>query len=257
MFGLKKKKTEEIENKLLLGMIMLNEANSFDYNLLLDELKKRKVKFKKISGDNSTLTFDVNNALIAVGHMPIPIASGDIEGCAQYAYNWEGVIEATKYHKSHLIVSVSGNKSETIDLYRLFTNITASLLESSDSLGVYIGGQSLLIPKYDYLEEAANMDADYLPLNLWIYFGMGITNSGNYGYTYGLSEFGKKELEIVDSKQDLDDVRGFLFNMTHYILDFDVVFADGQTCGLSEEERIPITESKGVFSEGDTFKLDY
>ncbi len=257
MFGFKKKKPEKTENKLLLGMIMLNDINSFDNGQFLSEIKKRKIKFGQIEGDNSTMTFKVGDSLVAVAHMPIPIPKEDIEGCAKYAYNWEGAVDATKYHKSHLIVTVSGDKSGTIELYRLFTNVTSSLLESSDSLGVYIGGQTLLIPKYDYIEEAANMDSDYLPLNLWIYFGLGMTNSGNYGYTYGLSEFDKKELEIVDSKQDIDDVRGFLFNITHYILEFDVIFKDGQTCGLSAEERIPISESKGVFVDGETFKLGY
>ena len=34
-------------------------------------------------------------------------------------------------------------------------------------------------------------------------------------------------------------------------------FKDGQTCGLSEEEKISIRRSKGQFVEGDTFKLAY
>jgi hypothetical protein len=257
MFGFKKKKPQKTENKLLLGMIMLNDVNSFNNHQFLEETKKRKIKMGQMEGNNSTMTFKVGESLVALAHMPIPIPKEDIEGCAKFAYNWEGVMDATKYHQSHLIITVSGYKSQTIELYRLFTMICSALLESSDSLGVYMGEQTLLIPKYDYLEEADHMDADYLPLNLWIYFGLGMNISGNYGYTFGLKGFDKQELEIIDSKRDLDEVRGFLFNMAHYVLDFDVIFKDGQTCGLSAEERISIAELTGVFVEGKTFKLGY
>jgi hypothetical protein len=85
----------------------------------------------------------------------------------------------------------------------------------------------------------------------------GYLTKGNSGYTYGLNEFGKYELEIINSSKSLEEIGDFLFNMAHYVLDFDVVFQDKQTCGLSEEEKIPISFSKGVFVEGKTFKLDY
>lgn len=34
------------------------------------------------------------------------------------------------------------------------------------------------------------MSDDYLPLNLWVYFGLRVTGKGNGGYTYGLKEWG-------------------------------------------------------------------
>ena len=150
-----------------------------------------------------------------------------------------------------------GSKQNQISRFKIFTQVVCSLLKTTNALGVYQGNQSILVPKADYLNEAANMSEDYLPLNLWIYFGLQTTDKGNSGYTYGLKEFGKTEMEILDSTKDLEDIRGFLFNMTHYILDYDVVFKSGQTCGSSADEKIKITLSKGKLVEGDTFKLAY
>lgn len=117
--------------------------------------------------------------------------------------------------------------------------------------------ESLLIPKEDYLSEAEFMNEEYLPINLWIYVGLRVTDNGNAGYTYGLKEFGKAEMEILDSAKSLEDIRGFLFNIAHYVIEYDITFHDGQTVGVSEEEKIPINLSKGKYVEGDSFKLAY
>ena len=141
--------------------------------------------------------------------------------------------------------------------FQTFSQVLSSILRTTNSLGVYKGNQSLLIPKDDYLNESSLMCDEYLPLNLWVYFGLRVTASGKSAYTYGLKEFNKSEMEIVNSLKSLEDIREFLFNMTHYVLDYDITFKDGQTCGLSMEERIAITFSKGIFVKGDSFKLAY
>ena len=64
-------------------------------------------------------------------------------------------------------------------------------------------------------------------------------------------------MEVVYSSLSLEDIRAFLFNIAHYVLDDDVTFQDGQTCGLSEDQRVAITYSKGKFVDGHTFKLAY
>ena len=72
-----------------------------------------------------------------------------------------------------------------------------------------------------------------------------------------MREFYRTEMEVLNSVKSLEDIRSFLFNITHYVLKNDVTFKDGQTCGLSEKERIPISISKGKFVDGDTIKLAY
>lgn len=257
MFG-KNKKQNDTESKIILGMVMLQDQNSFDPKAFHKDYKNNYDKtLKEPSGDNSAFSFKIDGELIVVGHIPIPIPHGDIEGAAEYAYNWDTAIEDLKTHKSHLIISVTSGGKDQIKRFKIFTQVICSLLRMTNSVGVYKGTQSLLIPKDDYLYEAELMSKDYLPLNLWIYFGYRVTDNGNSSYTYGLKEFNKTEMEIINSSKSIEVIRKFLFNMTHYVLDYDVTFRDGQTCGMSADDRIAIAFSKGKYVEGDTFKLAY
>lgn len=258
MFWKKKKVDKTQDSKIILGMVLLQDANTFDANIFSDDFKSFYGNdIQEPTGDNSSFVFKVDGEMIAIAHMPVPIPSGDIEGTAQYAYNWQTALEDTNEHKSHLIVSIMQGGQDQIKRFKIFTKVICSLLRTTNSIGVYKGNQSLLIPKEDYLSEAELMNDNYLPLNLWIYFGLRTTDKGKSGYTYGLKEFNKTEMEVLNSSKSLEDIRGFLFNFTQYVLDNDVTFHDGQTCGLSEEEKIAISISKGKFVDGDTLKLAY
>ncbi len=257
MFG-NRKKQRDTQGKIILGMVILQDENSFDPKVFCKDFKDNyKESVKKPSGDSLSFSLNIDDELIVVAHMPVPIPHGDLEGTAEYAYNWETALEDLKSHKSHLIVSIISSGQDKIRRFKIFTQVICSLLRTTNSLGVYEGTQSLLIPKSDYIDEASLMTDDYLPLNLWIYFGYRITDKGNGGYTYGLKEFGKTEMEIIDSSKSIGEISKFLFNITHYVLDNDVTFKEGQTCGMSADERIPIHFSKGKYIEGDTLKLAY
>ena len=252
------KSKKQPKGKIILGMIMLKDNDGFNLdNFSADFTSSYEHTIDNLSGDQTAASFEVDGETVAIGHMPVPIPNADLESTAEYAYTWQTAREDLKDHESHLIVSLLGKGSNQILRYTIFTQVICSLLRTTDSIGVYKGNQSLLIPKNDYLEEAALMSDDYFPLDLWIYFGLRATSEGNSGYTYGLQEFNKNELEILNSSQDILSIRNFLFNMAHYVLEFDITFKDGQTCGMSEEEKVKITFSKGVLVEGKTFKLAY
>jgi hypothetical protein len=252
------KNKKKADSRIILGMIMLEDNSPFNLRLFLDNIEgTHAYKVGKPSGDDNAATLTIDGELVAIGSMPVPIPMGDIEGAVRYAYNWENALEEVKEHKAHLVVSIMQGSDDVIKRYKIFTSVICSLLLTNKSIGVYKGNQTLLIPKGDYLRMAEEMSAEWYPLNLWIYFGFGRDNDGNSGYTYGLKEFNKRELEIVGSARKPEDIMAFLFNMTHYILDYNVEFRDGQTCGLSESERIGISLSKGVYVEGETFKMAY
>lgn len=239
-------------------MIMLNDNNTFDIERFTIDFKNNyRRNIPETSGDNTSFVFKIDNEMVGIAHMDVPIPKGDIEGTSQYAYNWQTVLEDTKDHKSHLIVSVMQGDQNDIKRYKIFTQVLCSLLRTTNAIGVYKGNQSLLIPKQDYLNEAEAMNEECLPLNLWIYFGLYKTDKGNVGYTCGLKEFNKTEIEIINSSKKLEEIREFLFNVSHYVLDNDVTFKDKQTVGGSADEKITISFSKGQFVEGNTFKLDY
>ncbi|MBI3717980.1 MAG: DUF4261 domain-containing protein [Sphingobacteriales bacterium] len=258
MRSLFKSKSKKENIRIILGMVMLADELPLNKDAFYqDFIKNYSRKAKKITGDNSVSTITIDGQLVLIAHMPVPIPNSDIERTAEYAYNWETAVEDTKDHKSHLIVSITSGDASTIERFKIFTEVICSLLRTTNAIGVYKGNQSLLIQKESYLDIASHMDDETLPLYLWIYFGIRRNENGFSSYTYGLKEFNKLEMEIIESSKSPEEIQSFIYNMTHYVLDYDVSFKDGQTCGMSADERIPITLSKGVFVEGESFKLSY
>ena len=94
---------------------------------------------------------------------------------------------------------------------------------------------------------------DELPILLWIC----IVLSNNDLYTWGLKSFGKKEIEILDSSLSREELYyDFIQPILRYIIGYDVTLKNGETIGFTEEQKIKITQSKGVFLSEETLKLE-
>ncbi|MNI86428.1 hypothetical protein D3C73_1435240 [compost metagenome] len=83
------------------------------------------------------------------------------------------------------------------------------------------------------------------------------TESGTNGYTNGLKPFGKEEIEIVDSQADPADLREFLIDISNYVIQYNVTLRHGETIGFSEEQKLTITRSEGVYVDGESLKIGF
>ena len=260
LFGFKKqeKKSEFMSNKPLLGMILLSDTNSMKIKDVVEELRRKwklNVDDKEAGDETSIIVIDGYN--IAIAQISVPIPGDEIEIAAKYNYFWEnGVDEATK-HKGHIILSILNSGKNPIKENILFNEVAASILGNSNSLGVYIGGRSLLLKKDFYLANTEMMTNEDFPLFNWVYFGMRHENEKNSIYTYGLADFNKKEMEIVNSTHSLKELRELIFNLAHYVILSDVTLKAGETIGVTENQKLKITESKGKYLDGKTLKIDY
>ncbi|MNY58126.1 hypothetical protein D3C86_1944270 [compost metagenome] len=54
----------------------------------------------------------------------------------------------------------------------------------------------------------------------------------------------------------MEELYGFILNITSYIINSNITFKDGETLGYTEDQKIKITSSKGQFVEGQTLKLE-
>ena len=117
------------------------------------------------------------------------------------------------------------------------------------------------------LKEDWNLDYDFaklydenddFPIENIVYIGLyGDENNTVSGYTYGLEQFGKKELEIIKSLEEAEEVYNFLASISDYIITSDVVLNHGETIGFSEEQKIQISVSEGIAVDGETIKLGF
>lgn len=258
LFDFFKKKKEPVQKKsaVLLAMPMFNSGESFDAKKLQNHLKEYwNVNISDIESDNNTITFMINGELVAVAAMPVQIPFDDIEATAQYAYNWPKAVEDLKFHDCHSIVTVISNNTNQTNRFTILTMLLDSILQTTNSIGIYNGTQSLLLPKKQFIESASVLKDNLLPIDLWIYIGLRNTPTGQNGYTYGLKEFGKLEMEIIDSQISLEEIYDLLLNICSYLIKSNVTFQSGQTLGFTAEQKIKITKSQGIFTEGQIFKL--
>ena len=252
------KRAKEGANSVLLGMVLLEEPGSIDIGRVVNELTDKwnlKVSDSEISNEASILI--INGYRIAIADMQMPIPGDEITEAAAYNYLWENGNEEAGNHKGHIIVSIMNGGKDPVKENLLYSRIAASVLNNSKSIGIYIGGRTLLLKKEFYLANVEMMSEKDLPLYNWIYFGLRQENGKQSIYTYGLADFNKSEMEIVNSKHSLEELNEIMYDLTHYVIAYDVVLRDGETVGFSEEQKLKVSKSKGKYLEGETLKIEY
>lgn len=252
--------TKEInqKNSALIGMVLLAENGSLDIEKTIIELKTKwglRITSSTLEGEVSVL--EIDSYLISITSMGIPIPTDEVKTTAEYNYFWENASKEATNHKGHLIITLMKAGKDPIRENLLFSQVSSSVLNHSKSIGIYQGGRSLVLKKDFYLSNVEGMSEENLPLYNWLYFGLREINGKNSAYTYGLNDFGKKEIEIINSDKSLYELLEMLFNISHYILASNVSLNPGETIGVSETQKLKITESKGYFLEGTTLKIEY
>lgn len=268
LFGLFKKKSlnkeqpsqipKESKDNLLLAMPMFNNDETFDNRKVIDYLKGYwDIDIINIDDSNDIFSFSADGEMIVLGTIDRPIPKEEIEGAAAYAYNWPTAINDLQNHTSHVLVTMISGNANTTERCKIFTKVLHSILATSNCIGVYQGTQTLLIPKIQYIDKAEVLkNNNEIPINLWVYIGLRSTEKGNNAYTYGLNNFGKSEMEFINTSLELDTLYELLYNTCSYVLNSNITFKSGETLGYTAEQKIKITQSQGIFMAGLTLKLE-
>ncbi|MCP2027262.1 hypothetical protein L1276_002419 [Flavobacterium sp. HSC-32F16] len=255
----KKKETspDTTEKSTLLAMPMFNDSERYVVADVLEDLKNYwGVLITDFTGDDNSAVFKINDELVILTYLPAQIPWDEISRTAQYAYNWQTAEEDLKNHNGHAIVSVISTQKSQVESYSILSKLLSSILSTSNAIGVYHGSQTLLIPKSQYLEKSSNLLQKKSPVHLWIYIGIRTSNEGNSIYTYGLNEFGKQDIEVINSQLEIEELYGFISNIAAYVIDSNITFKSGETLGYTAEQKIKITSSAGILVEGNTLKLE-
>lgn len=254
----KEKKTESTTNSAILGMILLEDPNSFDLKGTVNELKtKWKLKVNDKDADDKAAVLVIGEYNVAIADIPAAIPENEVQSTAEYNYFWENGVQETSKHKGHIVLSIMNAGKNPVKENLLYSKIASAVMNNSKSLGIYIGGRTLVLKKEFYQANVEMMSEEDLPLYNWIYFGLRKENGKQSVYTCGLSDFGKKEMEIVESENSMEELNEMMFNLAHYVIAFDVKLSDGETIGISADQKLKISESKGKFLDGNTLKIEY
>lgn len=200
------------DSKVVSGAILLKERMAPDYKILVSTLKSAwKMKVDSVNIADKTLVFNTSGGVtVMIAYLEYPAAPDEIGAAARLSWIWKTAAEETAKHQAQLVISVIGASNKTLDLYKIFTQATAAALETSRGSAVYLSSQYLLLSSGYFIAAAKNMVQNQsIPLYCWVYFGR---PGGSNGFTYGMTEFGLPEMEIVNSGHTESEVHALLYD---------------------------------------------
>ena len=241
------------------GFVLLDEVR-FDAEKYVKDLKEDwNLDYDfEITQEDNTIIADYNGMIMTASLMPAPIPDNEAVEQAKTNYRWDGAVEAAEKHKAHLLVSViNRGDMDNIEGAKHYVKLLANATKQEGCLGINILG-TVIHPQMYYDFAKLYDENDDFPIENIVYIGLyGDENNTVSGYTYGLEQFGKKELEIIKSSEEAEEVYNFLASISDYIITSDVVLNDGETIGFSEEQKIQISVSEGIALDGETIKLGF
>ena len=241
------------------GFVLLDEVR-FDAEKYVKDLKEDwNLDYEfEITQEDNTIIADYNGMIMTASLMPAPIPDNEAVEQAKTNYRWKEAVEAAEKHKAHLLVSViNSGDVDNIEGAKHYVKLLANATKQEGCLGINILG-TVIHPQMYYDFAKLYEENDDFPIENIVYIGLyGDENNTVSGYTYGIEQFGKKELEIIKSSEEAEEVYNFLASISDYIITSDVVLNDGETIGFSEEQKIKISVSKGIALDGETIKLGF
>lgn len=180
------------------------------------------------------------------------------EGSVEAADRSQEWVDAAKVVKTHTAYIEVGILDCTNPLQRniLLTMVVSSMLKAENAIGFY--SYPVVYRPGNYIENAQDLKNDKFPILNWVYIGIYKKENGHFGgYTYGLDNFAKDEIEILETKNDAYSLYQFLYQIVSYVIMNNDVLEDGQKIGMNAENAFEITRSKGVVLEGMTVKIDF
>lgn len=246
-------KEEQKEGNVLAGFVLYKDAN-MDWARFKKSLKEDwEIEVEDEVKENA-LVFRTEGMVVACSLMPNPVPDKEAEECAKNNIMWkEGAAEVAK-HQAHVMMAVM-NKFDAMEQALLFAKVAYSLLKLDNAIGIY--KNPTVYEKEFYMQFAETIKEGEMPVPILLYTGMYLAKEGLCAFSSGMTFFGKKELEVVDSKQQPDKVISFMFSIEEYVLTEDAELKDGETIGFTEEQKLPISVGDGVSVKGTTVKIGF
>lgn len=244
----------QTDQKVVSGVVLLSEKKTIPAGPLTLNLREQwKIKIDNTTINEKTMVIQTPEATIMIAYLDYPAASPDFEAALQLSWLWPTARTEARAHQAQALISVIGSPSRTADLYRLFTKTAACILQNTTASGVLIESQYLVLERSFYIAAARNMrDNDHIPLYCWVYFGMvSESEAVNSAYTYGLQEFGIHELEIVRANMSAEDAHNLLYEMSDYLIRYNVKPRDGQKITTPDGASATLRLSDAEFIKGE------
>ncbi len=246
-----------------LSFVLLDEP-VFSLAQLVSDLKEdwsidiKKEEQAEMDEESVTAVFSVDNMMATIGLVPAPVPDDEAVQNAETNFRWKEAVEVTKSHKAHLIVAVLSHDEPAVEAGTLLVKLSAACLKQQHAIAINTAGTVMEPNFYKEYAKGAIEDGMFPILDL-VFFGIYSNDNGKTisGYTFGLHNFGKDEIEVLDSQHPVSEIFEFLVDVADYVVEQDVILKDGETIGFSAEQKLPITKSESRVLDFDTLKIKF
>ena len=246
--------TEERNGPTLDVPVLLSKAKWNSAKLAADLKSDWGIENDPNNVSDEAVVIKTDDATLCVAHMGFPVPGGEAEEYARFNYLWTDAEKVARKHKSHLMATVLTDKLTDFEAAKLLTKLVCSCLKQKYVTGVF--NDAAVVSPSQYVKFAQPLLDDKFPVGNWVWLGIAEHDGKSGFYTWGLRDFGKEEIEMFgDEDSDINEMYSRLFNIVSYVMNDDVTLKPGETIGYTEDERLPITLSKGWVISGETLKI--
>lgn len=214
-------------------------------NARLPEAEAREIDTPKGGEQDDALMIEIGDAVYVCIHINAPVPKDTFEHAAAASHFWQDAGEALAAHKSHVVVAEfsAGSGFEAKKASALHVSlITAAVSELTDTIGIHWTTGETVTRKEPFLDEMGQLGNGVWPVYVWLqYYWIGGKDKENPGLaTHGLRPFLGRELEFEPGGLDQQTLFARAGQIASYLLDNGDILADGETLGISDNERIRI-----------------
>ncbi len=249
-------------NSTWLALVALSEPVLPDprqVSPLCDAMAPDEAPLVQSSATERMATFQWGESTVAYTLVDQPIPFDQLAGPCECAWYWPNAAQELARHTAHLIVALIDEGRDRIAKGIKLTRLAAALLASDEALGLQWGGSRQVHSPAAFIELAAKMAPDDLPLYLWIDFRIEPIGTATWRlFTTGLEAFGKLELEVGHYEGDPQDLVNHVYNIAHFQLEQPNGMKGGDTMGLPGNVQATIEEAKSFAGDDqDVLRIDF
>lgn len=244
------------------GLVLLN-STVYDFEQLYQDLIEDwdlSLNMINDSFQDESIVFEHNGMILSLSLVTSPVPNDEAVKSAHTNFYWSEAVEVTKQHKAHIVLAVLNGENNLMEAGILFVKLVASTLNQDNATGIFT--LETVFRGGFYRENAIqtiNVEKRFPLLNL-VFLVLYTTDGQSVSaYTFGLEQLGRKEIEIVESKNSMEDVHMIIYNTVSYIIEQDIMLHTGETIGVDETQKLEIVESLGFALDPNktTLKINY
>src|SRR5215510_15934960 len=228
--------------RMIMATLLLERPADLDYRLLaqhVGEPLELNVKAAEGHKPGFPMTLITNGAVVIGMRIDAAYPASSLNSAAQFAYWWPNAAADATRSPSHVIVACNWPNHSRFDAHLRHLVLVRELVEQLPVIGVLWG--SALVQADKFKGEFAHMQrTNAVPFSLWVLIQFSKQPNGNTLIsTLGMRDFEQMEIE-TESALPLDQTFDLVRKFGSYILSNGPVVKDGETMGLTAEQRIKV-----------------